>query len=148
MLKDNGYRTYISGKWHLGLTPETNAHAKGFDHSFTLLQGLDHHFKQAPSAFKRNSTYTEDGQIIPISALPDDFFSTNYFTDKLLSYLESGKNSGKPFLPMQPIQHPTGLYKRQQNTVKNIVAFMTLVTMLSVMPVLHAKSNLNYSSKF
>ncbi|MDQ9949653.1 MULTISPECIES: sulfatase-like hydrolase/transferase [Acinetobacter] len=61
VLKDNGYGTYISGKWHLGLTPETNAHAKGFDHSFTLLQGLDHHFKQALSAFKRNSTYTEDG---------------------------------------------------------------------------------------
>ncbi len=35
-------------KWHLGLTPESNAHVKGFDHSFTLLQGLDHHFKQTP----------------------------------------------------------------------------------------------------
>lgn len=113
VLRDNGYRTYISGKWHLGLTPETNAQAKGFDHSFTLLQGLDLHFKQAPTAYKRNATYTEDGKQVPISSLPDDFFSTNYFTDKLLSYLESGKSSGKPFFayaaytaPHWPIQAP------------------------------------------
>ncbi|MCU4368633.1 arylsulfatase [Acinetobacter courvalinii] len=113
VLKDNGYRTYISGKWHLGLTPATNAHAKGFDHSFTLLQGLDLHFKQAPTAYKRNATYTEDGKQVPISSLPDDFFSTNYFTDKLISYLESGKNSGKPFFayaaytaPHWPLQAP------------------------------------------
>ncbi len=113
VLKDNGYRTYISGKWHLGLTPESNAHAKGFDHSFTLLQGLDLHFKQAPVAYKRNATYTEDGKEVPISSLPDDFFSTNYFTDKLISYLESGKNSGKPFFayaaytaPHWPLQAP------------------------------------------
>ncbi|KAF5301984.1 hypothetical protein FQR65_LT19152 [Abscondita terminalis] len=113
VLRDNGYRTYISGKWHLGLTPETNAQAKGFDHSFTLLQGLDLHFKQAPTAYKRNATYTEDGKQVAISSLPDDFFSTNYFTDKLLSYLESGKNSGKPFFayaaytaPHWPIQAP------------------------------------------
>ena len=113
VLKDNGYRTYISGKWHLGLTPATNAHAKGFDHSFTLLQGLDLHFKQAPAAYKRNATYTEDGKQVPISSLPDDFFSTNYFTDKLISYLESGKNSGKPFFayaaytaPHWPLQAP------------------------------------------
>ncbi|MBJ9374507.1 MULTISPECIES: arylsulfatase [Acinetobacter] len=113
VLRDNGYRTYISGKWHLGFTPETNAQAKGFDHSFTLLQGLDLHFKQAPTAYKRNATYTEDGKQVAISSLPDDFFSTNYFTDKLLSYLESGKNSGKPFFayaaytaPHWPIQAP------------------------------------------
>ncbi|MGN5765253.1 arylsulfatase [Acinetobacter calcoaceticus] len=113
VLKDNGYRTYISGKWHLGLTPATNAHAKGFDHSFTLLQGLDLHFKQAPAAYKRNATYTEDGKQVPISSLPNDFFSTNYFTDKLISYLESGKNSGKPFFayaaytaPHWPLQAP------------------------------------------
>lgn len=113
VLKDNGYRTYISGKWHLGLTPESNAHAKGFDHSFTLLQGLDLHFKQAPAAYKRNAPYTEDGKEVPISSLPDDFFSTNYFTDKLISYLESDKNSGKPFFayaaytaPHWPLQAP------------------------------------------
>lgn len=133
VLRDNGYRTYISGKWHLGLTPETNAQAKGFDHSFTLLQGLDLHFKQAPTAYKRNATYTEDGKQVPISSLPDDFFSTNYFTDKLLSYLESGKNSGKPFFayaaytaPHWPIQAPAeyrdryrGVYDVGYDAIRN-----------------------------
>ena len=133
LLKDNGYRTYISGKWHLGLTAETNAHVKGFDHSFTLLQGLDLHFKQAPSAYKRNATYTEDGKVVPISALPDDFFSTNYFTDKLISYLESGKNSGKPFFayaaytaPHWPLQAPAeyrdryrGVYDAGYDVIRN-----------------------------
>ncbi|MFW1642650.1 arylsulfatase [Acinetobacter guillouiae] len=133
VLKDNGYRTYISGKWHLGLTAETNAHVKGFDHSFTLLQGLDLHFKQAPSAYKRNATYTEDGKVVPISALPDDFFSTNYFTDKLISYLESGKKSGKPFFayaaytaPHWPLQAPAeyrdryrGVYDAGYDVIRN-----------------------------
>jgi arylsulfatase A-like enzyme len=113
VLKDNGYQTFISGKWHLGLTPETNAHAKGFDHSFTLLQGVDIHFKNSPQAFRRSTTYTEDGKEVPISSLPDNFFSSNYFTDKLLSYLKENQTSGKPFFayaaytaPHWPIQAP------------------------------------------
>ena len=133
ILKDHGYRTYISGKWHLGLTKESNAHAKGFDHSFTLLQGLDLHFKQAPSAYRRNATYTEDGNIVPIESLPNDFFSTDFYTDKLLAYLESGKSSGKPFFayaaytaPHWPIQAPEkyinkykGVYDAGYDEIRN-----------------------------
>lgn len=119
VLKDNNYRTYISGKWHLGYTPETNAVAKGFDRSFTLLNGLDLHFKQGPLAYNRNATYTEDGHKFEISKFPDDFFSTDYFTDKLLDYLDSGKNSDKPFFayaaytaPHWPIQAPVEYRER------------------------------------
>ncbi|OTG69210.1 arylsulfatase [Acinetobacter sp. ANC 4470] len=119
VLHDNGYRTYISGKWHLGLTPETNAKARGFDHSFTLLQGFDLHYKQAPTGYKRNATYTEDGQEVPITKLPDDYFSTNYYTDKLLQYLDSGKDSKQPFFayaaytaPHWPIQAPKAFSDR------------------------------------
>src|SRR3546814_3507529 len=34
-----GYHTMMAGKWHLGLTPDQDPHARGFDRSFALLQG-------------------------------------------------------------------------------------------------------------
>ena len=134
VLRDNGYRTYISGKWHLGLTPETNAHAKGFDHSFTLLQGLDLHYKQAPSAYKRNATYTEDGKVIAISDLPEQFYSSDYYTDKLIQYLESGKNQGNHFLHTPLTLHHIGQSKPQNNIVINTKASMMRAMMLFGMP--------------
>ncbi|MFW2073690.1 arylsulfatase [Acinetobacter gerneri] len=115
VLKDNGYHTYMAGKWHLGLTAETNAAARGFERSFTLLQGLDLHFKQNPSQYNRaaQATYTEDGKVIPISDLPDDFYSSNYYADKIIHYIDSNRNDGKPFFayaaftaPHWPLQAP------------------------------------------
>lgn len=37
LLRDAGYKTFMSGKWHLGLTPDHWPVARGFDRSFTLL---------------------------------------------------------------------------------------------------------------
>ncbi len=39
MLKANGYRTAIFGKWHLGYKPEYGPNAHGFDEFFGLLSG-------------------------------------------------------------------------------------------------------------
>ena len=37
LLRDNGYKTYMSGKWHLGLTQGRWPKDRGFDRSYSLL---------------------------------------------------------------------------------------------------------------
>ena len=42
-----GYRTYHTGKWHLGVEASHGPHARGFDETFTLLAGGESHFADA-----------------------------------------------------------------------------------------------------
>jgi len=44
LLASSGYRTHYSGKWHLGVTPEQDPHARGFQTTFAMLQGGHNHF--------------------------------------------------------------------------------------------------------
>lgn len=37
VLQDAGYATLMSGKWHLGLTPDRSPKVRGFDRSFAHL---------------------------------------------------------------------------------------------------------------
>jgi arylsulfatase len=83
LLRDAGYATYMSGKWDLGLTAESTPHARGFERSFALLEASSSHF--AEPFWDETSYYQEDDQ--PVPALPGDFYSTTYYTDKLLEYL-------------------------------------------------------------
>ena len=39
VLKDNGYNTALTGKWHLGSTAETVPNAHGFDYYYGFLEG-------------------------------------------------------------------------------------------------------------
>ncbi len=39
LLKANGYTTALTGKWHLGSTPETVPNAHGFDYFYGFLDG-------------------------------------------------------------------------------------------------------------
>ncbi|GME97864.1 unnamed protein product [[Candida] boidinii] len=39
ILNDNGYYTFLSGKWHLGLTEKYWPSKRGFEKSFSLLPG-------------------------------------------------------------------------------------------------------------
>ncbi|WP_151980046.1 sulfatase-like hydrolase/transferase [Acinetobacter guerrae] len=108
-LKTKGYYTFMVGKWHLGYTPEQNPKARGFDRSFALLDGFDLHFKDQPKNYPRNTQYTENGVK---TTLPDDYYSTDYFTQKAFEYLAQ-QPKDKPFFaymaytaPHWPIQAP------------------------------------------
>ncbi|UCD58584.1 MAG: sulfatase-like hydrolase/transferase, partial [Candidatus Hydrogenedentota bacterium] len=44
LLRDAGYHTYMSGKWHLGEEVEQDPFFRGFEHAYTMLQGGASHF--------------------------------------------------------------------------------------------------------
>lgn len=121
LLQDDGYRTYMAGKWHLGMQPETLPVAKGFDESFVLLQGGASYFNDmmgltavAPDAlYRRNEN--------AVTELPEDFYATEYYADFIIDQLSQSQNKQDPFFaylafsaphwPLQVKDEHVDLYK-------------------------------------
>ncbi len=104
LLKQAGYHTYIAGKWHLGTTPGDNAAQKGFERSFTLLEGAANHY--SATGVLRDppiSPYTEDGKT---ATWPEGTYSTTLYTDKLMGYMDSHRGDGQPFFAMATYTSP------------------------------------------
>ena len=106
-----GYRAVISAKWHLGKTADYLPNARGFTRSFVLLEGGGGHFDDTP-LFESygTSTWLEDDQ--PVT-LPEDFYSTDNMTDRILEYINETPR-GQPYFaylgytaPHWPLQAPT-----------------------------------------
>lgn len=109
LLSDAGYRTYAVGKWHLGTRPENGPRAAGFERSFMLLHGAASHYGSA-GFFEGGSLYAEDGAP---AGWPEDAYSTEVYTDRLLSYLDADLADDRPFFayaaftsPHWPLQVP------------------------------------------
>jgi len=95
-LRVGGYRTYLTGKWHLGYTPDTMPTARGYDRAFALAQSGADNFEDKPNLLIYDKTaWSEDGK--PVK-LPKRFYSSTLIIDRMISYIDSGKASGKPFL--------------------------------------------------
>ncbi|WP_404478296.1 arylsulfatase [Novosphingobium sp. BL-52-GroH] len=107
LLQQGGYRTLMSGKWHLGLTPERGPAARGFERSFALLQGLGNHFGEdqdgAWKKAKANSVYRDDGKVV---RFPIGRYSADYFADRLIGFLDEGASDGRPFFAYLPFTTP------------------------------------------
>ena len=95
LLKMYGYSTFMTGKWHLGLDENTSPAAQGFDNSYALLNGGGGHFNDL-GLFGKPALYRENGKLV---SLPKGFYSTKFFTEKLISYLdnENKKEQSSPF---------------------------------------------------
>lgn len=110
------YYTLISGKWHLGLDEPYWPDKRGFEQSFTLLPGAGNHYKFATDEEHfMPFLYTENGRRVAVDKeLPENFYSTEYFTTKFLHYLkDEEKRQGRPFFgcltytaPHWPLQAP------------------------------------------
>ena len=125
LLQNAGYRTMMSGKWHLGSSLENGPESRGFDDTFVIANGISNHFKQERIVgFERDvitkAPYREQGESID---LIEPFYSSELYTDKLINYIKShlGENNNKPFFayaaysaPHWPLQAPDDFIKKYQ----------------------------------
>jgi arylsulfatase A-like enzyme len=112
LLHDGGYHTYIAGKWHLGSADNQTPRNWGYESSYVLLGGVSTHFAElsTPPTLAQQRAYRENGAYV---TPPADFYSTNFYTDKLISYVDAHRGDGKPFYafaaytsPHWPMQAP------------------------------------------
>lgn len=129
LLKDSGYNTMMSGKWHLGLKPEQSPHARGFEKSFALLPACANHYAYEPQLEQPDQTpgfltmstialHSEDGKYV--QKLPDGWYSSDGYGDKMLSYLEQRHDSqdDRPFLAYYPFTAPHWPLQAPQRLIK------------------------------
>ena len=97
LLQDAGYHTYLAGKWHIGAKPGMRPSERGFERSFALMNGGAGHFSDMArllSIYPR-TTYLDDGKVV--ETLPDNFYSSEFYVDKTIEYIESNRADGAPF---------------------------------------------------
>ena len=111
-LRDLGYATMLSGKWHLGVRPEDSPARHGFEQSFDLAQGGGSHFGTDLSATPGDggTTYWENGR--QLASLPSGFYSSDEYATRLIGQLDRADTT-KPFFaylaftaPHWPLQAP------------------------------------------
>ena len=94
-LKSSGYRTYMTGKWHLGHEAGQLPVDHGFDRSFILdASGADNWEKKPYLPYYRTAPWFEDDK--PVD-LPEDFYSSTYLVDQMIDYLEADTDQTDPF---------------------------------------------------
>jgi len=128
VLQENGYHTGMTGKWHLSTT-------RGMDDHIQQLEWLAHRRENGPFSplenYPCNRGFDEHWGVIwgvvdyfdpfslvhneePIKEVPDDFYMTDFITEKTLELLDTYKDDDKPFFlymahnaPHWPLQaHP------------------------------------------
>lgn len=110
LLRDAGYHTYMAGKWHLGHEPQHSPAARGFESSFALVRAGDNHLGVSNYPVE-DVAYRDNGE--PVGNLPDGWFSSELYTDKLIEYIRSNESDGVPWFgylaftaPHWPLQLP------------------------------------------
>jgi arylsulfatase len=109
LLKAAGYHTYMVGKWHMGKAPDQIPAARGFERDFSLLDGGGSYWDMTNiTASSPKSVFTEDGRYL--TKLPEDYYATKTYTDKLISFIDANKGDGKPFFAYVAHQAPHDPY--------------------------------------
>lgn len=115
-LRAAGYASYITGKWHLGHSPQSLPVARGFDRSFILdASGADNWSQRSYLPQYEQADWFDGAER---GTLPDDFYSSEFLVDKMLEYIDQTP-PGQPFFSVIgfqaihiPVQAPREFIER------------------------------------
>jgi arylsulfatase A-like enzyme len=108
LLKNNGYRSALIGKWHLGYKKEFSPLAHGFDYFFGFKSGLIDYYQHTDSTGAHDLFENDE----PTHTAG---YSTDLFTERSIKFIE--ESAGRPFFlevaynaahwPFQVPDHPS-----------------------------------------
>jgi arylsulfatase/uncharacterized sulfatase len=121
-LKARGYRTYMTGKWHLGHGEGDLPGSHGFDRSFVLdASGADNWEQKSYMPYYKTAPWFEDGKP---ATLPKDFYSSQFLVDRMIDYIDAGPKQ-QPFfgyIAFQavhiPVQAPAKFTRKYADTYR------------------------------
>ena len=124
LLQDSGYRTYATGKWHVGKEPHNLPPARGFDRSLVMGDSGSDNWETGKLYLDLTDKvyWYENGQE---AKMPKEFYSSEFYISKTLDYLKADAKSDKPFfayvafqanhIPVQAPQEFIDKYKGKYN---------------------------------
>lgn len=123
-LKEANYNTYVAGKWHLGHDENTLPVKRGFDRSFILGgSGANNYNNRGYLPMKPQAHWYADGVE---TELPNDFYSSKTYIDKIISFHEDEEKKSSPFFSYiafqaihAPIQAPSEFVENYLDTYKD-----------------------------
>lgn len=117
VLKTAGYKTYMSGKWHLGEFEPQWPNNRGFDKYYGLISGAMNYFDISKTKAKGiERVFVKDGKLHKPPS--EGFYATDAFTNEALNQLKDHNNSDPFFMylaytaPHWPLHaHPEDIEK-------------------------------------
>ena len=124
VLRDAGYQTTMSGKWHVGHTNDNaRPEVRGFDRFTGIYSHVDSFWKVLKGCdIYRDQKLFIEAQEDPVNPYRpgEEFYTTDFFTDVAIDYIEHATaDSSKPFLlhlcynvPHFPLETPDHLIEK------------------------------------
>lgn len=97
-----GYQSFAVGKWHVGRSPTSLPAHRGFERSFILdSSGADNWEHRPYIPHYSRAQWWRDFE--PVDTLPEDFYSSRFFVDTMIDYLDA-RDPEQPFFAMLGFQ--------------------------------------------
>jgi arylsulfatase A-like enzyme len=119
-LRKQGYKSYMAGKWHLGVNQASRPHSHGFDHWYGFLAGCIDYYSHifywgmnnpGPGINPTHDLWEDDREV-----WENGHYFTDQITQKAIHYLRQAAADGHPFFlfvsynaPHYPMHAPPAL---------------------------------------